>query len=116
SFVLKSTDQGQNWTYLADIARPLTPGIDESGPNETSMALLADGSLLAHVRQGHGVLTPLLQKRSFDNGATWTDQTVLDAAGGLNPMVVRLPNNTLVSTYGRRHPTLAEGVRLSVDF
>ena len=111
SFTIVSSDQGQSWSYLSTIATPAT-NVDQSGPNETAMTLLADGTLLAFVRQGHGVLEPLLQSKSFDGGQTWSQPTVIDTKGGLNPEVIRLANNTLVASYGRRF----DGVYLLADF
>ena len=111
NFLLRSIDQGQSWSYFSDVMAP-TQYYFESGPNETSMTVLGDGSILAWVRQGHGQLGPLMQTRSYDNGATWSTPTVLDADGGLDPNVVRLGNDTLVASYGRRD----DGIFFLVDF
>lgn len=120
SYTLASSDLGQTWTHTATIdgtQGPIPNNNAQIGPNEADMALLKDGTVLAHVRQGHGVLGPTLQFKSYDFGETWTEQTTFSTGGGLLPSLTRLPNDVLVASWGRRSSIEAGGgVWVAVDF
>lgn len=67
NYIMYSDDGGYNWKVGGSPKNP-------RGGNEAKVAELNDGSLLMHIRW-----TPnRLQSRSYDNGITWTDATVVN--------------------------------------
>ena len=67
NYVMYSDDGGYNWKVGGSPENP-------RGGNEAKVAELNDGSLLMHIRW-----TPnRLQSRSYDNGKTWTEATVVN--------------------------------------
>lgn len=125
-FTLTSDDAGATWRHASTIRgtqEPVPKVTAQFGPNEASIALLADGSLLMLVRQGHGHLGPLLLFTSNDRGDTWlpvdasAGQRSLDPLGGLMPGLTRLPGGALVAAWGRRGTNAKpNGIWVAVDF
>lgn len=110
--LLESTDEGASWSVRSTIAAPS----GNEGYNETAIAQVADGTLLAVMRTeapgGHG---PLMQSRSLDEGASWSAPTAVQvsfggAAGprvGVDPALLLLPNGVLALSGGRPDNWLA---------
>jgi len=105
SGLLRSTDQGSSWEYLADIA--YDPEAPSEGYCEPVMALLRNGDLLCMLRTGAG---PLYQTRSTDGGRTWSKpEQVMDH--GVCPDLCLMGNGVLVCSYGRPNA----GIMFSYD-
>jgi len=100
---VKSTDEGENWTVVSDVAVP-----SGTGPTvycEPNVARCADGSLLCVMRIGNA---PLYQCRSIDNGLTWSEPEQLPGitdtdAYSVDPALFLMSNGVLVLSYGRPH-------------
>ncbi len=100
-FVVRSTDQGGTWRYLATVVSP-RPGVvdDTEGFNEWSLQQLADGRLLAVMRTGH--YTPLVASWSSDGGKNWTEpKNPLGLEPGVDPYLLRLSDGRLALAYGQ---------------
>ena len=101
AFLVRSSDQGETWRYLATVAAPSPDVADDSeGFNEWSMVRLADGRLLGVIRTGH--FTPLVASWSRDDGRSWTPpQTPLGLGpGGCDPYLLKLQDGRLALAYG----------------
>jgi hypothetical protein len=101
AFVVRSTDQGQTWRYLASVAVPDPDMVDDSeGFNEWSMVRLDDGRLLGVIRTGH--FTPLVASWSEDESRTWTLPRTPPGLGpaGCDPYLVKLQDGRLALAYG----------------
>ncbi len=106
AFVVKSTDRGRSWSYLSTIAYDPDAGLE--GFNETAMALLENGGLLAVMRTGGG--QPMYQSRSTDQGKTWS-KTIPTGVCGVFPDMTLMSNGVLACSYGRP----GNNVMFSVD-
>lgn len=106
--VVKSTDEGENWTVAATVA----VGTSHEGFAEGAIARVADGSLLIVMRTGS--YQTMYTSRSTDNGATWSTPTPLVAGPdaqpvvGIYPTLTLLPNRKLVLWIGRPGQSLLE--------
>lgn len=101
AFVVRSTDQGKTWTYLASIAVPDPAVTDDSeGFNEWTMARLDDGRLISVIRTGH--FTPLVVSWSDDEGKTWTNPTTPPGLGpgACDPYLLKLQDGRLALAHG----------------
>ena len=107
SWLLRSEDGGLNWHYHGTIAA--LPELGDEGFGEPNVTLLADGSLLAMLRNGGGDLAPLWMSRSEDGGRTWSYPVRTGPPSGNSPQVRQLPNGVLACAYGR------PGNRVSFD-
>ncbi len=99
SFVVKSTDLGESWTYLSTIA--YDPSIGTESFCEPVMALLPGGDIFCIMRTGSG--EPLYQARSGDRGKTWSKPEPT-GANGVDPDLIVLDNGTMACSYGRLQP------------
>jgi hypothetical protein len=100
TFVVRSTDRGRTWKYLATVA--YDPGIGLESFCEADLLTLPDGGILCFMRTGGsgGKFTPLYLSRSNDDGNTWSvPKPVADR--GVWPNACRMKNGVLVCTYGR---------------
>ncbi|MER3386597.1 MAG: sialidase family protein [Microcella pacifica] len=86
------------------------------GVTETTVCELADGSLLAVMRQqgvgGDQALT-FIASRSLDRGETWSDYELL-AFSGMSPALWRLPDGQLLLA-SRRHAPEESGIEPGVE-
>jgi len=118
--LLKSTDGGLSWSYLAtmaydpDMDRELPPGQHYGGFGEVSLALLPDGELFSVMRTGSGKV--MQQTRSSDQGRTWSEPVKTGVIGVL-PRLIQMSNGVLACSYGRSlyPPSLKSEVMFSVD-
>ena len=100
TFVVRSTDRGRTWDYLATVA--YDPGVGLESFCEPDLLPLPDGGILCFMRTGGsgGKFTPLYLSRSNDDGKTWsTPEAIADR--GVWPNACRMKNGVLVCTYGR---------------
>ena len=107
SWLLRSEDGGLNWHYHSTIAAQ--PELGEEGFCEPNIALLADGSLIALLRNGGGDCGPLWVCRSWDGGKTWSYPSLTNTPTGNAPEILQMPNGVLACSYGR------PGSRVSFD-
>lgn len=110
SYAVASTDGGRTFAARGYIAQP--PGAaDSTAYNETAIAQLPEGSLLAVFRhQNGGTVSTLRYAKSDDDGATWTapqdllvalDGAAAAARNGVDPQLRLLPNGILALSSGR---------------
>ena len=95
SYALRSRDSGLTWGDPTLIARAF---------NETGLALLPDGSLLAALRTN----TPpaadhVWLSRSSDKGSTWSEPRQVTSPSEHPADLLSLPDGSVLMTYGRRH-------------
>jgi hypothetical protein len=108
---LKSTDQGQTWSYLSDISSP----VGGEGICEATMQSLNNGNLLCIMRSGGSTGDPLYQAVSTDSGVTWSTPTSLaGTAGGVSPCLRKLQHGGLVCSFGKRPASPASQVDAKV--
>lgn len=108
AFTLRSTDDGETWSYGGTIGFDPNAPFD-TGFSEPTIVRLADDTLLSLMRSGSpGDVGSLMQSKSTDHGATWsTPQQIADF--GVDPHVIRVASGALVASSGR------PGVYLLVD-
>ena len=107
SWLLRSEDGGLNWHYHSTIAAQ--PEMGDEGFSEPNIACLADGSLIALLRNGGGDEAPLWMCRSWDDGRTWSYPVLTNTPTGNFPQILQMPNGVLACSYGR------PGNRVSFD-
>ena len=107
SWLLRSEDGGVNWHYHSSIAA--FPELGEEGFGEPHLAVRADGSVMAILRNGGGDFSPLWICRSRDGGNTWSYPVRTNTPTGNAPKIVQMPNGVLACSYGR------PGNRVSFD-
>lgn len=110
--LLASDDRGATWTAVT-----IAPASATKDFNETTVAQVADGSLLAISRTAVASGTGnLAVARSDDLGATWSTPTDLQisigggaegARVGVDPMLRLMPNGVLVLSAGRNDNWIA---------
>ena len=94
--VVRSTDQGESWKYLATVAYDPEATMHF---NEPAMARLKNGDLLCVMRtEGGG--TPLYQARSTDEGRTWSRPEPV-GFNGVAPDLIVLENGVVACCFGR---------------
>ncbi len=100
TFVVRSTDRGKTWEYLATVA--YDPNIGLESFCEADLLTLPGGEVLCFMRTGGsgGKHTPLYLSRSADDGKTWSKPEPI-ADRGVWPNACRMANGVLVCTYGR---------------
>jgi hypothetical protein len=100
TFVVRSTDRGRTWRYLATVA--YDPSIGLESFCEADLLTLPGGDILCLMRTGGsgGRHTPLYQSRSRDDGRTWTPPEPI-ADRGVWPNACRMQSGLLACTYGR---------------
>ena len=104
AFLVRSTDQGKTWRYLATIAAPRASDVDDTeGYNECAIQPLDDGRLLAVMRTGH--YSALVASWSSDGGKTWTDPlTPSGLENGVDPFLLKLAAGRLALAFGQMMP------------
>jgi len=113
SFLVRSTDRGESWSYLSTIAHDPEVGAESFG--EPVMMLLSGGSILCIMRTGSG--EPLYQSRSVDEGRTWS-KPESTGANGVDPDLIVLGDGTLACSYGRltpEKPSMGDSIMFSTD-
>lgn len=110
-----SDDDGQSWQIAGFIEAPDTIHPGTEGFHEPHVVESVTGQLIAHFRH-HGKPGQyyIWQSESDDQGITWTTlhQTSI---WGYPPHLIRLQNNWLMVTYGRRKPPYSERATISCD-
>ena len=110
-FLLRSSDQGKTWTYVATIA---SDPVEQEGFDEPVFVQLKKGPfagrLLCQMRTGRE--TPIYQSESDDEGKTWTRAYPLRwrysrfgrtrAIVGTDPDLVEMQDGTLVMSFGHK--------------
>ncbi len=108
SFVIRSTDNGQTWQYLSELASdPKMVGSGWEGFCEPCLVQCENGRVLALLRTGGK--KPMYQVASEDGGKTWSKPRRI-AETGVSPHAIRLHDGTLVACAGR------PGLYLLIDF
>ncbi|GMA96482.1 hypothetical protein GCM10025881_33060 [Pseudolysinimonas kribbensis] len=99
SVLLVSHDGGVDWSIQGTIASD-DPAMDATsgyqGPCEAVIERLADGSLLAVMRQGSYL--PMTYARSTDDGRTWTAQKQVATGPSAQPLYSVYPTMELMPT------------------
>ena len=97
----RSVDGGYAWTFAGDIARADDPRVSSNeGPNENSLALLANGSVICVMRLDAGDAGRYhryASSLSTDNGHAWTVATMLNGVGAARPRLLNLGSSLLLS-------------------
>jgi hypothetical protein len=112
--IAKSLDQGQTWSWHADITNPTKDG--STSYDEVTVAACANGDWLAVFRQGQRV--PIKYCRSPDKGVTWSAAAFLPGLGGtstsaddfnesVDPFLQLMPNGMMILSYGRPNSHIA---------
>ncbi len=111
--VCASSDDGQTWSWLADI--PVRKGDDAKDYHELHGVECDDGTLLVHIRN-HNKTNPgeTLQCKSRDGGRTWTEPHSI-GVWGLPSHLRRLRDGRVLMSYGHRRAPLGNQARLSAD-
>lgn len=110
SHILRSRDGGATWGDASLIAG--SPG-DERGFNETSLALLPDGKLLAALRTGfRGVPAHVWLSISDDLGYTWAEPWRATEPNEHPADLEVLGDGSVLMTYGRRHEPFGVGGKI----
>ena len=100
TFVVRSTDRGRTWEYLATVA--YDPAVGQESFCEADLQVLPGGEILCFMRTGGSGTppTPLYLSRSADDGKTWSQPKPI-ADRGVWPNACRMRDGLLVCTYGR---------------
>lgn len=111
--VCESRDDGQTWSWLASI--PARPGDDPKQYHELHATEIAEGRVLAHIRNHNKAQDgETLQTESADGGKTWSVPRAI-GVWGLPSFLLRLRNGRLLMTYGHRRGPLGNQARRSDD-
>jgi len=110
SFLIKSTDRGESWSYLSTIA--YNPNVGTEGFCEPAMGLLKNGEILCMMRTGSG--EPLYQSRSSDHGKRWSNP-VPTSARGVDPDLFVMKSGIIACSYGRLQPRKEIEPSISLD-
>ena len=102
--VCQSTDDGQTWTWLAEI--PTRPGDNRSSYFELHAVEATDGRLVVQIRnQNKANDGETLQCESSDGGKTWSMPHSIGVWGHPS-YLLRLKDGRLLMTYGFRRSAL----------
>ncbi|MCX6909083.1 MAG: exo-alpha-sialidase [Verrucomicrobia bacterium] len=108
SFVLRSADDGETWE-LVTIAKPMTDAKEgEVGFDETAIAELPDGRVMAMMRPDPDRHGYLYQSVSDDGGKTWS-RPVKTPMWGYPAQLLALRDGRLLCSYGYRRAPM--GIR-----
>jgi hypothetical protein len=101
TWVMRSTDRGKTWDYLATVA--YDPQVGCESFCEGDLLTLPSGAILCFMRTG-GIppqyITPLYLSESADDGKTWSPPRAI-ADRGVLPNACRMQSGVLAVTYGR---------------
>ena len=111
--VCQSVDDGQGWTWLAEI--PTRPGDDAKNYHELHAVEASDGTIIVQIRN-HNTKNhrETLQCESKDGGKTWTIPHSI-GVWGLPSHLLRLTDGRLLMSYGYRRKPFGVQARLSHD-
>ena len=104
SFLFRSRDQGRTWK---------DPVLMGAGYNETGLAVLSDGTVVAALRSGKG--QHLAIAKSSDAGLTWSTPVQVTADFEHPGDLIPLRDGRLLLTYGVRNPPRGVDAMLSSD-
>jgi len=118
SYLIRSSDGGKNWAYVATIA---APPIGQEGPGEPVLVQLRQGAhagrLIAQMRVGRE--HAIWQTESDDEGKTWTKARPLSwtysrfgrtrELVGVDPDLIEMSDGTLVMSYGHKPDYMDHG-------
>lgn len=103
NILVRSIDDGGNWTYVSTIAFDADTGKESYGAGsegygEPVMVRARDGSLLVMMRTGG--YAPMYQTRSHDNGLTWSEPENMGVLS-VDPEFCMMRNGLLACSFGR---------------
>jgi hypothetical protein len=111
--VSESTDDGQSWRYLADIAPRAGDKHDEY--HELHAVETNDKRILVQIRNHNKTNErETLQCESSDGGKTWSAPKAI-GVWGLPSHLLKLRDGRLLMSYGHRRAPLGNQARVSVD-
>lgn len=111
--VCESTDDGQSWRWLADIAP--AEGHSHTEYHELHAVETGDGRILVQIRNHNKTHAgETLQCESSDGGKTWT-KPVSIGVWGLPSHLLKLRDGRLLMSYGHRRAPLGNQARVSTD-
>ncbi len=111
--VCQSADDGQSWTWLAEI--PTRPGDDAKNYHELHAVEVGDGTIIVQIRNHNTADNrETLQCESKDGGKTWTIPHSI-GVWGLPSHLLRLSDGRLLMSYGHRRKPFGIQARLSQD-
>ena len=111
--VCQSADDGQSWTWLAEI--PTRPGDDAKNYHELHAVETGDGTIIVQIRNHNTADNrETLQCESKDGGKTWTIPHSI-GVWGLPSHLLRLSDGRLLMSYGHRRKPFGIQARLSQD-
>jgi len=109
----ESTDDGQTWTWLAEI--PTREGDDNKNYHELHAVEAVDGRIVVQIRNHNKANSgETLQSESTDGGKTWSAPRSI-GVWGLPSHLLRLKDGRLLMTYGHRRPPYGNQARVSAD-
>lgn len=111
--VCESKDDGQTWSWLAEI--PVRAGDDHKEYHELHAIEAADGRIIVQIRNHNAKNSgETLQCESTDGGKTWSEPHAI-GVWGLPSHLLRLRDDRLVMSYGHRRAPLGNQARVSED-
>lgn len=111
--VCESTDDGQSWRWLADIAP--VEGHSHTEYHELHAVESGDGRILVQIRNHNTKhARETLQCESSDGGKTWTKPASI-GVWGLPSHLLKLRDGRLLMSYGHRRAPLGNQARVSTD-
>ncbi len=113
SYVLRSEDDGANWQVVRIAGPVIGPEGVTVGLNETWLAELPDGRIIALMRPSPDSVGYLYQSESRDQGKTWSTP-VRTPMWGYPAQVLVLKNGALLASYGYRRAPM--GIRACVSY
>ena len=111
--VCQSADDGQTWTWLAEI--PVREGDSPANYHELHAVEAADGTIVVQIRNhNRRNERETLQCESTDGGRTWSVPRAI-GVWGLPSHLLRLSDDRLLMTYGYRRKPFGNQARVSTD-
>ena len=111
--VCQSSDDGQSWSWLADI--PTRTSDNRKEYHELHAVEASDGRLIVHIRNHNQTNNrETLQSESTDGGQTWSTPHSI-GVWGLPSFLLRLRDGRLLMSYGHRRSPLGNQARVSTD-